>query len=82
MIKIENINKSFDIKSMPNVKKIPINTASVKELSQFPYFKYAVAKAIVTYRSMNSDIKNVENLTKINGCPAEKINIIGLYLDF
>lgn len=79
---IENLNKYFTIKTMPPIKKIPINNASIKELSKFPYFKYTLAKSIVTYRSMNGDIKNAEDLTKIKDFPVEKINIIGLYLDF
>ena len=79
---IDNLNKYFVVKTLPPIKKISINTASIKELSQFPYFKYAIAKSIVTYRSMNGDIKSVEDLTKIKDFPVEKINIIGLYLDF
>ncbi len=79
---IENLNKHFTIKTLPPIKKIPINSASIKELTQFPYFRYAIAKSIVTYRSMNGDIKTVEDLTKIKDFPVEKINIIGLYLDF
>jgi DNA uptake protein ComE-like DNA-binding protein len=35
---------------------------------------------IVTYRSMNGDINNIEDLTKIKGFPVEKLNIIALYL--
>ncbi len=79
---IDNLNKYFVVKTLPPIKKISINTASIKELSQFPYFRYAIAKSIVTYRSMNGDIKSVEDLTKIKDFPVEKINIIGLYLDF
>jgi DNA uptake protein ComE-like DNA-binding protein len=36
----------------------------------------------IIYRSMNGDIKNIEDLTKIKGFPVEKANIIALYLDF
>ena len=78
---IEKLNTSFEIKSSPNIKKININTASVRELSQFPFFKYQLAKDIVIYRTMNGDI-NVENLSKIKGFPVEKIKIIALYLEF
>lgn len=78
---IESLNKNFAIKSTSESKKININTASVKELMQFPYFKYALAKEIVTYRSMNDDIK-IEDLSKIKGFPIEKIKIIALYLEF
>jgi competence ComEA-like helix-hairpin-helix protein len=67
---------------MPVIHKININNASLKEISQFSYFKYALAKEIVTYRSMNGDIRNIEDLIKIRGFPVEKAKIIGLYLDF
>ena len=78
---IENLNKSFFVKNTTNLKKIKINSATIKELSQFPYFRYALAKEIVTYRSMNNDIK-IEDLAKIKGFPVEKIKIIALYLEF
>jgi DNA uptake protein ComE-like DNA-binding protein len=54
----------------------------MKELSLFPYFKYPLSKNIVTYRSMNGDIKNSEDLTKIKGLSTDKANIIALYLNF
>jgi len=78
---IIKLNESFFVKNTTNQKKIRINTATIKELSQFPYFRYALAKEIVTYRSMNNDIK-IEDLAKIKGFPVEKIKIIALYLEF
>ena len=80
---IVKLNEKFKITTLPNIKKININSASIKELMQFPYFsKYQLAKSIVTYRSMNGEIKNTEDLTKIKDFPAEKANIIVLYLEF
>lgn len=79
---IVELNKHFKIKTVPDVKKININTATIKELMQFPYFRYALAKSIVTYRSMNNGIKNKEDLLKIKDFPIEKVNIIVLYLEF
>ena len=79
---IENLNKYFIVTALPRIKKIDINNASIKELMLFPYFKYALAKSIVTYRSMNGDFKNSEDLTKINDFPSEKLDIISLYLEF
>lgn len=79
---ISQLNKNFKIKTVPDVKKININNATIKELMQFPYFKYALAKSIVTYRSMNNGIKNKEDLLKIKDFPVEKANIIVLYLEF
>lgn len=79
---IANLNRSFKVAEIPKVKKIKINDASVKELSQFPYFRYALAKSIVTYRSMNGNIKDTEDLLKISGFPVDKVKIIALYLEF
>jgi DNA uptake protein ComE-like DNA-binding protein len=79
---IENLNTHFKVFALPKLKKIDINNASIKELSDFPYFKYPISKNIVTFRSMNGDIKNSNDLTKIKGMSIEKANIIVLYLDF
>ena len=79
---IENLNTHFKVSVNPSVKKMDINNASIKELSLFPYFKYPISKNIVTFRSMNGDIKNIEDLTKIKGLSIEKAKIIVLYLNF
>lgn len=78
---IDNLNKYFNILEEPDIKKININNASIKELSKFPYFKYALAKEIVIYRSMNNSIVSIDELTKINDFPVDKIKIISLYLE-
>ncbi|MDR7209513.1 helix-hairpin-helix domain-containing protein [Flavobacterium piscis] len=79
---ILQLKKNFEVLSSPKIKKIQINDASLKELALFPYFRYALAKQIVTYRSMNGNIQNIEDLSKIKGFPVEKANIIALYLEF
>ena len=79
---ISDLEKRFTIKSQIGIKKIAINDLSQKELAKFPYFNYALAKEIVIYRTMNSGIKNIDDLTKIKGMPNEKIKIIALYLEF
>ncbi|MFY8010225.1 MAG: ComEA family DNA-binding protein [Flavobacterium sp.] len=78
---IAKLNQNFEVKSTAGIQKININNASIKELSQFPFFKYATAKEIVVFRSMNGDIKT-EDLSKIKGFPVDKIKIIALYLEF
>ncbi|WP_298394165.1 helix-hairpin-helix domain-containing protein [Flavobacterium sp.] len=77
---VEKLNQSFKVVN-PKPNKININNASIKELGQFPYFKYPISKNIVTYRSMNGDIK-IEDLTNIKAFPVDKIKIIALYLEF
>ncbi|WP_395064971.1 helix-hairpin-helix domain-containing protein [Flavobacterium sp.] len=78
---VSNLNKYFKINSLPKIKKININNASIKELGQFPYFKYPISKNIVTYRSMNGDLK-IEDLANIKAFPVDKVKIIVLYLEF
>ncbi len=78
---IEKLNQNFKVTNNVNPKKLNINNASIKELGQFPYFRYPISKNIVTYRSMNGDIK-IEDLTKIKDFPVDKIKIIALYLEF
>ncbi|OXA77134.1 Helix-hairpin-helix motif-containing protein [Flavobacterium aquidurense] len=79
---IAELNSHFKVILPASFKKIAINDASLKELSQFFYFRYALAKQIVTYRSMNGNFQNIEDLSKIKGFPVEKAKIISLYLEF
>jgi DNA uptake protein ComE-like DNA-binding protein len=78
---IAKLNASFAIKSTANLKRINVNLASMKELAAFPFFRYALAKEMVIYRSMHGGIKT-EDLSKIKGFPVDKIKIIALYLEF
>lgn len=79
---IVELNSHFKAVVPSDFKRIAINDASLKELSQFPYFKYSLAKQIITYRSMNGNFNNIEDLSKIKGFPVEKAKIISLYLEF
>lgn len=79
---ISELKACFKVLSVPKINKIKINDASLKELTEFSYFRYALSKQIVTYRSMNGNIQNIEELSKIKGFPVEKANIIALYLEF
>lgn len=79
---ILNLNKYFTVAKLPNLNRIDVNNASLKELSQFFYFKYDLARQIVRYRSMNGDFNGIEDLMKVNGFPVEKANFITLYLSF
>lgn len=79
---IANLDSHFKIGPAGNLKKVEINNASLKEMAQFPYFKHALAKQIIIYRSMNGDFVNIEDLINIKDFPVEKAKIIALYLDF
>ena len=79
---INYLNQYFKVGDVSQIKKININTASLKELSAYPFFNYSLAREILIFRSMNTRIKDVEDLTKIKGFPVEKVKIIALYLEF
>ena len=79
---INSLNQYFKVSDVSQIKKININSASLKELSAYPFFNYSLAREILIFRSMNTRIKDVEDLTKIKGFPVEKVNIIALYLEF
>ena len=78
---IQKLVQRFEVKQIPAVKKININEASVKELAAFPYFRYALAKSIVTFRSMNGPIRDIADLEKIDTFPVDNVKIISLYLE-
>lgn len=65
----------------PNVNKLNINRASVKELSTFPYFNYALAREIVKIRSRKGTLI-IEDLANVEGITQEKLTILVLYLEF
>jgi len=79
---IESLNQYFKVVQSAKIKKININAATLKELSAFSFFNYTLAREIVIYRSMNTRINGIEDLTKIKGFPIEKVKIIALYLEF
>lgn len=78
----KELKKHFAVKKVPEVNKINLNSASLNQLSYFPYFNKSIAKNIITQRSMKGKISSVEDLLNINGFPVDKIDIIALYLEF
>ncbi|RWX03862.1 helix-hairpin-helix domain-containing protein [Flavobacterium cerinum] len=76
------LKKSFKTESNPLVNKINVNTASLLQLSRFPYFSKEIARGILTQRSMNGRIKRIDELLEISSFPVDKVKIIALYLEF
>jgi competence protein ComEA len=48
-----------------SVHQININTATADEMKTHPYLRYAIANAIVQYRTQHGNFSNVEELKKI-----------------
>jgi DNA uptake protein ComE-like DNA-binding protein len=79
---VAGLKKQFRVVSTAGIATINVNTASLQQLSRFPYFNRDIAKSIITQRSMNGKIIKIDELSKINDFPVESIKIIALYLEF
>lgn len=79
---IRGLRERFMVAGRPQVNKVNVNTASLQQLSRFPYFNRDIARAVITQRSMNGKIANVDELLMVNGFPVDKVEIIALYLEF
>jgi DNA uptake protein ComE-like DNA-binding protein len=79
---VAGLKKQFRVVSTVGIATINVNTASLQQLSHFPYFNRDIAKSIITQRSMNGKIIKIDELSKINDFPVESIKIIALYLEF
>lgn len=79
---VAGLKELFKVGANPLVNKINVNTASLQQLSRFPYLNKDVARAIITERSMNGKIDNFDELSKINEIFVVKSKIISLYLEY
>lgn len=77
---VARILDRFKILESPAITKINLNLASKYDLAKLVYIQYEVASRIVAYREMNGSIVSFDELIKIEDFPAEKIDIIELYL--
>lgn len=76
------MEKHFVVADTKLKKVIYINRADRNELKLIPYLNYSIALDIIKHRSMNGDMKSIEDLKEIKNIPLDKIGIINLYLDF
>ena len=53
------------ILSEPFVKQININTANLDEMRSHPYIRYAIANAILQYRTQHGNFSSIDNIKKI-----------------
>jgi len=76
----QNLLNKFTVKNKKKPILININSATLIQLTEIPYFDYELARAIVNYRKLNEKITSFEELIKIDGFPGHKIDRIQLYL--
>lgn len=76
----KKVLEKFTVISKPQITQKNINLISLDELTHTPYISYKLARAIIAYRSKVGRITKIDELTKIQEFPTEKINIIEVYL--
>lgn len=72
--------KVFRVREVPHIRKISLNRAGEEELGKLVYLGKRFAKRIVTYRDSIGRFDSVEQLTKIEDFPSDRIDRIKLYL--
>ncbi|MBT8290708.1 MAG: helix-hairpin-helix domain-containing protein [Muriicola sp.] len=76
----EKAMKKFQVLNTPEIRKINLNKAHVNELTGLVYLNRAIARKIVAYREQLGRYDSIEQLTKIEDFPTERIQRIKLYL--
>jgi competence protein ComEA len=64
------------------VKRININTASLDEIKQHPYFKFIIAQSIVNYRKQHGPFRNEEQLKQIGSISDALLQKIKPYISY
>jgi DNA uptake protein ComE-like DNA-binding protein len=77
---VDKLKSLFVVAEIPLIKKIPVNTATFKEVLSIVYLDYKTTKLIFTYKDSVGKIEKLQELKKIVGFPAEKYDRIALYL--
>jgi competence ComEA-like helix-hairpin-helix protein len=70
----------FEVAQIPEIQKVDINSASADEMARLVYIDYRLARLIVAYRNTHGRFDSIEQLTKIEDFPSERIDRIKLYL--
>lgn len=79
-VTVQNLMKSFTVMHPPAIEKRDVNTATYDELRAIPYLSNFLARQIITYRQNHGPINNLEELTKIQDFPTERLRSLSLYL--
>ena len=70
----------FQVKTVPKVEKIAINSASAEELAKLVYINFDLAREIVAYRNLNGPFSDLDDLSNVTSFPEERFERIKLYL--
>lgn len=70
----------FTVLTKPAIEKIDLNEATYDQLRSIVYINGKLAGKILDYRRINGTYKSLEELTKIEDFPADRLPSIALYL--
>jgi DNA uptake protein ComE-like DNA-binding protein len=76
----KQVGDLFPLRTIPPVKKVNVNRASVEELSGILYLSREMARDLVAYRSNVGAFRNLAELHQVESLPKDKIGRIALYL--
>lgn len=76
----DRILRHYVVKQEPKISVININQASAEEIASLVYLSRQVAFRIVRHREQHGPFEKLEELTKIEDFPSDKIDRISLYL--
>lgn len=77
---IEELKKSFSLKTPKAISRVNLNTATKAELVTVRFIDYEIAHSIIEFRTLHEGFKSLNELTKVKGLPVKKIELIKLYL--
>ncbi len=77
---LERVLNSFTVKTPRQIQKINLNTADQEALVTIQHVDYELAAEIIDQRILREGFKSLDELLKVNGFPADKFEIISLYL--
>lgn len=77
---VKKVLERFTVKTPVRINSLDINAATYNELRTLPYLNNFLARQIITYRQNHGPIRNLEELTKIQDFPLERLRSLGLYL--
>lgn len=77
---IERLTNQFTVKTPRQISKLNINTATIEHLVTIQHIDYELAYEIVDQRTLREGFRSLDELLKVKDFPADKFEIIKLYL--
>ncbi len=77
---VRQLQSVFTVLTKPDIKPVNVNSASASDLSTVPFITFQIAREILNYRLLHTEINDLDELLKIEGITPYKLDRIKLYL--